>query len=193
MTTKDEATRRQLLRGIGAGLALSALPCAALAAAPLPSLEEIFGARRFAVLRAMFRTNFGSLTSDWKEHSVLEPGDRFRASTPVRAGLAAFVLHHTPFEHEASLDTEQGIADLATISIFRRALLVPPDDRYELIARDSSILWRHWTGENGWRRAGWPAPKRARSGRMVHWPQLADPPDVPAAYFTSASASPRLA
>jgi hypothetical protein len=170
------ATRRKVLAGSGASLLLAELPSAAGALAPIPTLEELFGERRIAVLRAMFQANFGPLISDWRADTIFDDQGRFRASPAVRAGLLAFVRDHAPFQYVIDFDADQSFADMATVSMFGRANLLPPNRFSELCSFGRELaVWRHWTRDGG-RAADWPRPSdQARSQGNNYWPQLSEP------------------
>jgi hypothetical protein len=171
------ATRRDLLKGVGASIALSALPSAAIAAAPpVPSLEEVFGFHRIDMLRAMFRARFGPLVSDWQESHVFDDQGRFRASPAIRTVLPAFMRNHAPFQYVFDFNDDQSLADMATFSMFGRADLLPQDRFSEISSLgDDLALWRHWTPDGG-RADDWPPPHEPnRSRENNYWSQLAEP------------------
>jgi len=180
MIAHDPPTRRTFLQTAGASLLLAAWPAAAIAA-PVPTLEDIFGAERIAILRAMFRARFG-LISDWREYTMLDPHGRFRASPPLRIGLSAFIRDHAPFElvygsaAPGGTDFDRWYVDLGICSMFGHADLFPPDTYCELVAFDDRhTCWRYWTGDVG-RAAHWPPHAESLEPSTFDvWPQLAEP------------------
>lgn len=158
-----QISRRSVISGLGGAAVTVFGPVKALAAlVPAPDLEALFGPRRIAVVKEVWRAGeagelepAGPLDLGWGYVSLgelLDENDRFRVCRTTRHGLSQFISGCPAVEMELSLDEDNTTrnVNVYTAGLAARFGLFPPATRVDLVfGPGSRFCRRFWTGDVG--------------------------------------------